>query len=302
VISNCAGVPSDRWYLGDGVSERIKVRVFALENDRGTSPRNETKMTIAQFRNTLDDSNKLFQRLGIRFEIADADWTVINSTLLNSTYDSASTDPAVQKNIKDQIDLEHALARQAPGYLVVLLRRGVNGGFSGYSGDSWDYAVMQNDTVIPPSLFVHEMGHYFNLYHTMSTDLYCDNTTNPPKETCLTSNEEAWRILVKSGSMDPNVAYNADGLQDTPADPGPWVFIDQGSECAGSDTVTISDPKDTVPPIASVTVAPDRRNLESYFKGCWSTAKDMTISAEQIAVARSALFSSARDHLLKVIK
>ena len=47
IIYTCSGRPNDRWYPSGGTAKRIRLKVFALSDDKGTNP---TTVTLNQFR------------------------------------------------------------------------------------------------------------------------------------------------------------------------------------------------------------------------------------------------------------
>ncbi|HMH51138.1 MAG TPA: ricin-type beta-trefoil lectin domain protein [Candidatus Acidoferrum sp.] len=286
IIFDCVGADNDTWSLVTKFPSEIKVRAYALVNDDGVT--NPTTMTLAQLQAVLDDMNKVYGRMGLWFSLASTDWIVTKNTLLNTIGISAT--PA-------QDAAARQLAAAHPGFLTLLLRRG-GGAFSGFSNAS-DYVAAPN-TGFNAGLVVHEFGHYFNLPHTFFESL------SPGKDG--DANYVAYQRWL---GHDQNVkAFEADGISDTPPDPGPWVFerrwglsqtppttdpLKIGFEsCAGGDQIQITAPNGAV----VVTPYPDRHNAMSYFKHCWpGTAQ--TFSALQLSRMDATLSVPARSHLLR---
>ena len=152
---------------------------------------------------------------------------------------------------------------------------------------------------VDAGLLLHELGHYFSLAHTMFDSLYKDCGAG---NDCLDT--LAWSFLPGSG-YDPEIAFNADGIQDTPGDPGPWVFKRRAGlaaspptlpripfdNCDGKDLISITDPSGSHAPVIAT---PDRRNVMSYF-GCVPPAGALASTPQQLAAMRVALFECAPE-------
>jgi hypothetical protein len=108
-------------------------------------------------------------------------------------------------------------------------------GNSSFPGDSPQGIIIHNGCAGDagnPSTFIHEMGHYFNLYHT---------------------HETTFGVECPAGT---NCATTGDLLCDTPADPNLSKKVDTNCTYTGNDT----------PPSCSIIApyAPDPRNIMSY--------------------------------------
>lgn len=288
----CFGLPNDRWFWAQNVVKPIKIKPFALANNDGVT--HKATITKAQLHAVIDEANYIYRRAGIFLDFQDSYWVDRADTLLNTIDGSATSAQDVAAR---------TLASSNSGFVTVLLRYGsgsspTGGGFSGYTPTTGDYAVMPG-TGFDASLLAHELGHYFSLVHTLDTGLY---------SATVDYNTMVYNSMSSQGSFDPEVSLNADGLSDTPGDPGPWVFERRYGTtpdpdlpkadwafhtCEGTDAINITNPSTGA--VVS-TPQPDRHNMMSYDQ-CRTQPRDLTVSPLQIAKMRKGLTVVGRSQL-----
>lgn len=287
----------------------IRVQAIALADDDGS---HGTNITAGDINTRFALVNTLFAPANIEFIFNEQhDFLKLNSTLHNRSFtvlelpnvdgDKWDHDPEIDTKTHDQARNE--LAKQFSDRLVIFIhyREGIlkaddedlwsrvedSGGSSGAT----DFYLEMSEGVEGSSL-AHELGHYLQLPHTFETDL----------ATTVSQAATAIRKYVENdghAKEDGLDALDSDRkvLLDTPADVGSGIWKSVGLNKCGPVgrilipvTFTDGSKKD-------YTLAPDRRNLMSYFKGC---PGDKIFSPQQIRRMRDALELRLRHNLISI--
>ncbi|MFN7948532.1 MAG: M43 family zinc metalloprotease [Blastocatellia bacterium] len=204
-------------------------------------------LTISDLEAAMRDMNQLWQQVGIQFFIyGDIDY--INSdTHFNVPNMKARQDALRQVNpVASTINVYFTNLAGLCGQSSF-----TTDSFQGILIDIGCAGVVSNPTGFNPSTFAHEVGHYFDLFHTHET--WPDNMGNPTRVEC------------PSGS---NCSTAGDLLCDTPADPNLSNNVDATCGWTGSAT--------TPGGCASAAYNPPTRNLMSYSRATCRT--DFTAS------------------------
>ncbi|WAS94864.1 proprotein convertase P-domain-containing protein [Nannocystis punicea] len=144
------------------------------------------------------------------------------------------------------------------------------------------------------TLLAHELGHYFCAPHTFNEVATLAAFESQIKNLVNTTPLEPQNVEeILEALYDPDAslvpltgdyAYLASfPIDDTPPDPGPKLFAAvHGSACTISeDTISVSIDYPSPYPTVEYSVTPDRRNLMSYFNGCFGDYHHLT--PQQIA-------------------
>ncbi|WP_028981137.1 T9SS type A sorting domain-containing protein [Sporocytophaga myxococcoides] len=235
----------------------VRVHVIPLSDDNGG--RGNT-VTIAQLQTHIADANSAFAAAGIRLEFDPAtDWTPLNSTTLNSMANGGSNWWVAPNNE----------AAKYPGKAVIFLRHGGTNATPASNAFAYPpntgYTPALSFAPLPTSnvnfvafynrldyaqgnraTFVHELGHYFGLYHTFPG--WSDNLTDTPaKATAFINNN--------GGNAN---ALDGDRLSDTNPDAGTAYYTNNVGGCNATNTYTINN----------ISFTANKSNVMSYFGGC----------------------------------
>jgi hypothetical protein len=231
------------WFWLTGSIRTVHLHAVQVADDDGDR---QVQITPIQVRRWAEQANRVYASAGVQFlfvpEAPGPDWSVVRSTLLNSLQASPGR-PA-----QEEQDRANSVAQSHRGKVTVLFCSGSPPGPA-----SQGFANMDDEFVVMPGFdntevcghqninqFGHELGHYLGLDHTFKQK--------------FTSVAAADQALTDAGG-DPALAFDGDGLADTPPDP----LIIQGTDpepyqCKRS-TVTLN---------GQVFVLP-RRNIMSHY-------------------------------------
>lgn len=165
------------------------------------------------------------------------------------------------------------------------------------------------------AFIAHEVGHNLHLWHTMTgaadffvSDEEAAGKTDAQLKDFIVSdilrelNEEKARgtatNLLTQNLMDPD---RGSGVNDTPPDPGPHLlhYLNRAAHGPNSDACgPIGSHAFKISTGESVTIAPDRSLVMSYFKGCPNFVNRFSLGQTQRM--RGALTDGNRRHLVKV--
>lgn len=236
----------------------------------------------------LEEASGPYRSVDVRFRLAGVERT--NEPLL--TRDQGSDIPTSGFPLHIEMPRQ-ARAVRYPGKLVIFFRHYHDSpAFKAFSYSSYwaDYVVMGEAGA---AKFAHEAGHYFNLSHThndASTGRLDQVNRDRGFQATLNEAVELMRLAQGPACFDGDFP----AVRDTPPDPGPPLFQPTGNNpsehCAGTRTLR-------VPGLAEpVTLAPDRRNVMSYFGGCQATDRGH-FSPDQVTIVRATLLSGNRRQL-----
>jgi hypothetical protein len=217
------------WFWLTGSLRTLRLHAVEVANDDGT---HQVGITPNQVRRWAEQANRVFASAGVQFlfvpETSGPDWSTVRSTVLNSLQ--------VRPGRPGEQDQEqgNAVARSHRGKVTVLFRAGPPPRCTsrGFADIGCEFVIMPgfDDTVVcghqDINQFSHQLGHYLGLDHTFKQ-------TFP--------NEAAAARALSDAGGDPALAFDGDGLADTPPDP----LIIEGTDaepyqCQRS-TVTLND-------------------------------------------------------------
>jgi len=215
---------------------------------RGSSG-NQPGLSSEQLGKTLQYLNQIWKQVGIQFFIyGDVDADILNDDFFNLP-DTEFSREALRSvnNVPNTINV----------YLTNLL--GNFAGYGSFTTDNTQGILLNYQTFINPTdnrgleLFAHEMGHYFDLYHT---------------------HETMFGVECPSGN---NGSTAGDLLGDTPADPG---LIDYDRRTYRVDANCVYNNSAATPANCDTTpYKPPTRNLMSYSRGvCLTEFTSLQIS------------------------
>lgn len=224
----------------------IPIRFHVVRRNDGTGG-----ISLSSLNQSLVLLNQAYQPAGIAFYMCGAAPHYIDDTALFD-YDISE-----EEVLADGNDVANAVNV----YLTnTILYSGVQAtGYSYYPGSiSITNRLFIKASQITGNTFLHEMGHYFNLYHTF------ENSTSS-----LVDDRE---LVIRPGEpqqgrlLAPNCAETGDLVCDTPADP----YNTSGATVSGCQyTGTITDANGD-------RYSPALNNLMSYYSGCNSTTNMFT--------------------------
>jgi len=233
------------------ILHRIEIHAVKVSDDDGTR---EAAITPAEVRRWVDYANTVYEPAGIQlsfFPEASSHWSTLKSTPINNMMGEKHKGWAKARDEANRYAAKH------PDDIVVFFRHGYHidetksnvidkskatGG--GFSSTGYNFVVMPgfNATGICGrqniEMFAHELGHYLGLQHT-----FFDLSNR------FTSWEEAEKYVAKHPDKSH---YDADGLSDTPEDPGLYY---SDMQCSPTIEVTIAGVDFTLP----------RDNIMSYY-------------------------------------
>lgn len=262
----------------DRVLKVVFVRTAETNGSRASTA------TALEFKKQIDRANLVYAGSGVQFAFnPTTDFpAVVNDSLLHHDWmlqigeslDSPKDkEPKVNGTIHTYAKNNYARTN-FPGKLVVFSGVGDHLQFNN-SLNKWEridrtfaysngvdlFVQWFNSDVGDINLFSHEVGHYLHLWHT--------HGALPKNSTEFT--DLITKGLTQWGYTTSNIQdlFNGDRefITDTPADPGPefWAAM-TGDACSAKNSVSFNYNVGTFN--FSLTIAPDRRNIMSYFKGC----------------------------------
>lgn len=156
---------------------------------------------------------------------------------------------------------------------------------TGGSSSALGYYINMPGSFGNDALLAHEVGHYLHNAHTFGGA--------KPKAVADAAKFIA-DYLVKHPSSDGLKVFDGDSVQDTPPDPGTAIFTTVHGDHCLPDKGAVTVPVKTAAATKNFTLAPDRANVMSYFKGC---PFDFHMSRGQYARIHAALKSGNRATL-----
>lgn len=190
-------------------------------------------LTDAQLNIAMNDLNAAFVQVNFVFELCEVRY-IDNTAYMSVSYSTSSSSEEYQMAVPNRV----------PGKVNVFFIQNLQ--YCGWSSfpsykEAYDkdWTVMKNSCAINGSTFPHELGHYFNLYHTHQ---------GPSSGIGITAAE-----LVDGSNCGPNVG---DELCDTPADPRLSGCVTAFPGCAYTCTGKVDANGDPY--------TPDTSNLMSY--------------------------------------
>lgn len=191
-------------------------------------------LTDAQLNIAMTDLNAAFEQVNFEFELCEVRY--IDNTAYNTGI-SLSNSPSSE-------EFQMAIPNRVPGKVNVFFIENMQycgwSSFPSYKAAyDKDWTVMKNSCAINGSTFPHELGHWFNLYHTHQ---------GTSANLGVTAAE-----LVDRSNCGPNVG---DELCDTPADPRLSGCVSAFPNCAYTCTTKVDANGDNY--------TPDTSNLMSY--------------------------------------
>ncbi len=257
------------------VERTIEVVLVRTAEFDGSNP---SQATAAEFTKQIDAANLAYSGSGLKFKfdpiknfppIVKNPWLHRDFVLSpGETLDSpADKQPKVDANVFTMVKNDYA-DRNFPGKMVVFSGAGTQIRYDknlgkwvieelagAYSNMVDHYLRWHKYDDARPYLFSHEGGHHLHLYHTFGWQ---------PE----TKNE--WQKIVTdyltNGGTKNNIPglFDADGLTDTPADPGAGLFnLINGSTCGNVGDLTLDYTWNKKKNF--VTFSPDRTNVMGYF-------------------------------------
>jgi hypothetical protein len=280
-----ADVPaSSGWIVGG--PRTLRLHVIPLSDGAAEGFGRGYTATVGQLNTLVTQANLAFAQAGLRFQFdQDTDWEPMQETVLNSLTNGGS----------GWWKRGNEVAARYAGKVVIFLRWG---GGATPAGNAFAYPP-DTGAPIPPdarldapnvnfvafyntfglvanntATFVHELGHYFGLYHTFPG--WSDDLTN-------TYDSAADKI---SDAGDRARGLDGDLVPDTPEDAGTAYYTTyvNSNACAADSSYVIS----------GITFTPDRQNIMSYFGGC---QPPYNLSPQQIQRIRTTLLRWGRLRL-----
>ena len=297
----------------------VNVQFVRTADDDGALP---STLTKAKAEAALARLNEVWARNGgdIRFQLHPASNfdSLIRSTLLNQdcTFTAGWNAAKVEQQTDPDLDPEtmcqketHKIARNAYGMArgnrVIVFSRGGRE-YLKFDGDVGHWIVKKatggassyaaHYIRMPPSfggstLLAHEMGHYMHAAHPFG---------HKPKTIAdARALMEQW--AKDHPGSDPAEIFDRDtrvefSVHDTPPDPSSGLFKTVYGDACDPDKATITVRNVSVGSTTkTVVLAPDRRNVMSYFKGC---PFDHYLSDDQWMRVHEALESGNRKELV----
>lgn len=172
--------------------KKVPLRFLAF-NSAKTAVLSQADVNLA-----LANLNKAFQPIGLEFFSCQTPVNVISATYAHFL---KSEEPDLWQTYQNK--------KVINVFCFESIDNGALGGYTYIPGNSLTHAIFIDKRVLTSSTLVHEMGHYYGLYHTHGKS-NCEETTDE---------------LVN----DPNCARTGDDVCDTPADPNL-----EGLFCRGS--------------------------------------------------------------------
>ncbi len=298
----------------NGQPDPVRVHAILTSNDDGsqapTVTPTEIWIALANARPILAAAN-----ITITFD-PNSDVSRMNSTLLNhdctvapgTNLNTGSKDIVPPQECNLHAEERDRVARLFPGKLVMYFSSGdtlqwnksAASWFYGPRGFHWSnhtnqFVAMANGAQ-DGSVMAHEMGHYFHLGHTF----YAWPTTAAEARNMISQ----YVSNVGGDKTRGLEVFDADGLADTPPDPGPDLFVAAGlNPCNVNDGTLLLGVFFGSPQQYVYAITPDRENLMSYWnKTCRGSPPHL--SASQIARIRNALENAnppgaaSRKHLV----
>jgi len=309
-------------------ADTIRVHaILAAMSDGSDAP----TVTPEQIREALRLANDVYKTANVEFIFDPAsDVATIPSDLLSQdcTLSPAAdlnapmgTPPACPLPPNPNNDERTRVAQMYPGKLVVYFAQGKTpvwdagaGHWVMGGGGNWSNHVdpfVRFGPSAPGLTLAHEIGHYLHLVHTFPApdaavyDISHLNDAGGKKGVrsfivdSVASNNRAQALDIFDQDLSIcNSAPTVRCVTDTPPDPGPQLFSNEGRDpCNAAQGTLPFDVRWPDGSVASLTFAPDRENIMNYWdKTC--RGQPARITPGQAAGVRDALENQNRAHLI----
>lgn len=292
-----------------GNADAVRVHAILTANDDGSQA---ATATPAQITAAIDQVRAVFgdADLVVNFD-PESDITRIDRTLLNHDCSPAEEPIDVEKYPADGPSApgdctpnqaeRTRVAQGFPGKVVLFFSSGDRYRYDPtqarwvYGPRAYNYSSHQSEFVALLSsspdgnVVAHEIGHYLHLvhpFHKQPADL--------PAAAGMIRDAVAAGLPISEGAN----TFDADGLPDTPPDPGPGLFVASGLDPCDARQGTITIPVSFWAGIsATYQISPDRENVMNYWdKTCRGLRAHIT--GQQSARVRAAVEHGNRNHLI----
>lgn len=291
-VSKPAVGPAGKGPLSKKPRFHVNVQFVRTADDDGAQP---SSLTREGAEAALAKLNEIWSRNGgdVRFHLHPASNfdELIRSTLLNQdcTYTAGWDAAKVEQQTDPSLDPEtmcetksHDIARNAYGMArgnrVIVFSRGgreylafdseagnwIIKKASGGASSNASFHIRMPPSFAGSTLLAHEMGHYLHAAHTFGHQPKTIDEARTLMEAFVDKYPD--REPAEAFDYDATVKYS---VHDTPPDPSHTLFKTvHGNHC------DLAKATVTIPGVAvgrtkhNVVLAPDRRNIMSYFKGC----------------------------------